>query len=278
MAEEERNGVQNVWLLIIALALGLVVVVVYNFHIYRVRQEGRGKTISLLRVNRDIEAGERLADEDLQEQFLPKQYEGSLGNVVRAENKENAVGSVVNQNIEKGRWLHWSHIIGGDTAKPANVIAKGNVAVTVPVDPRMSLGDILSQNDRVNILGLVPVGQQLRTFRIIKGVRVLAIGGEGIRPNKVMEWTPKSKQGSRSYRSITIEVSPDVSIQLANVLTHVSGSCWVELLSSSEARSADFGKISPELKDKAASPSRATGSGAGGTPGGGGGGVVDDFE
>jgi len=149
MAEEERGGVQNVWLLFIALGLGLLVVVIYNVHIYNVRREGRGR-----------------------------------------------------------------------------------------------------------LVGLLPMGSSLKTFRIMEGVRVLAIGGEGIQPSRGVDDPAPSRRAARSYRSITVEVSKDVSLEFANVLTHVSGSPWVELISSRDRSDRNFGRINPLLKDLAKQPSR----------------------
>jgi len=255
MAEEERSGVQNVWLLFIALGLGIIVVVIYNVHIYRVRQEGRGQTIRLIRVTRDMTPGDKIGAEDLLVKLVPKQYEASLGNVVDAENLDFAIGNTVNQAVEKDQWLLWGHITNVDRSRPANVISRGNVAVTVPLEARMALGDILRQNDRVNIVGRLPVGETLKTFRIMEGVRVLAIGGEGIQPDKSANRGPKARRGMRTYRSITVEVSPNVSIGLANVLTHVSGNCWVELLSSKEAKKTTYGQINVQLKKLADAPS-----------------------
>jgi Flp pilus assembly protein CpaB len=257
MAEEERGGAQNVWLLFIALGLGLVVVVIYNVHIYKVRREGRGKAIHLLRVTRDIDAGDKLASDDLEKRLVPRQYEQSLGNVVGADTLDFAIGQALNRPIEKGQWLLWEHITGGDTRKPAWQIGQGNVAVGVPLDTKTVPGDILRQNDRVNIVGLIPIGSTLKTFRIIEGVRVLAIGGEGIKVPKSIDDSPKVGGVSRSYHSITVEVSQDVSLKFTNILTHVSGRCWVELLSSrEEPNPKKFGRINPLLEKIAAEPSR----------------------
>ncbi len=263
MAEEERGGVQNVWLLLIAIGLGFVVALIYNVHINNVRQEGRGKQIRLLRVLRDIEPGERLEDEDLQAQGMPKQFEGTLGNVVDEDNRSYVVGQVVNRRVEKGQWLLWGHIANLDTSKPANVISKGNVAMTLPVDQKMSLGDILRQNDRVNVVGRIPTPGGLKTTRILRGVRVLAIGGEGIVPTRSIEPRRKTRR-MRTYRSVTLELTPETAVGLANVLTHVSGECWVELLSSQADRSRDFGKINPNLEHMATSPRGGARAGGGG--------------
>lgn len=248
MAEEERSGVQNIWLLLIALGLGLIVVVIYNVHIYRVRQEGRGKTIQLLRVTRDIEPGDTISREDVEVRAVPKQFEGSLGNVVGEENLDFAVGSTVNQAMEKQQWLQWGHITRSDTVKPANAIGRGNVAVTVPLDTTRNPGNLLRQNDRVNILGLIGTdGTAGKTYRIIEGVRVLAIGGVALNQDDPKKKATKTTAGVRMYRSITVEVSPEVSIQLNNILTHVVGSCWLELRSSKEGKPKNAEKIHPDL-------------------------------
>ena len=215
MAEEERSGVQNVWLLLIALGLGLIVVIIYNVHIYQVRKEGRGQTIALIRITRDIDAGKKIDSDAIETKIVPKQHESSLGNVVTAEFEDYAIGTEVNQAVEKGQWLQWSHITGADTAKSSSKITRGNLAVAVPLEPRMVPGDILGLNDRVNICGLLPKGQELKTFRIIKGVRVLAIGGEGVKPGNAIQRTPRSKGAARSYRNITVEVSPEVCLTIS---------------------------------------------------------------
>jgi Flp pilus assembly protein CpaB len=256
MAEDERGGIQNVWLLFIALVLGALVVVIYNVHIYNVRREARGKTVRLLRVTRDMREGEDLKKEDLEVVAVPRQYERSLGDVVGEDNLSFATGQMLNRPIEKGRWLLWEHITGTDTRKPANEISKGNIAVAVPLDSKMVPGDILRQNDRVNIVAHLPIGASLKTFRIIEGVRVLAIGGEGIRPGAVADNPRSAGKPSRSYRSVTVEISKESAIEFANILTYVSGRCWVELLSSREEKTPSFGRINPQLKELAKQPSK----------------------
>jgi hypothetical protein len=255
MAEEERSGVQNVWLLLIALGLGLIVVVIYNVHIYRVRQEGRGQTIRLLRVTRDLEPGDKIGVDDVVVKPVAKQYQSSLGSVVDAENLDFAIGSTVNTAVGKDQWLQWGHITDTGT-KSDNEISPGNVGLGVPLDSRMVPGDILRPNARVHIVGLLPVGGSLKTFRIIEGVRVVAVAGAGLQPAKTMDRAARAEKGPRSYRSISIEVAQDVSLEFANVLTHVSGSCWVELVSSRERNSKNWGRINPLLKELAAQPSR----------------------
>ena len=110
MAEEQNAGGQNLWLLLVSLGLGLVVVVIYNVHIYSVRNAARGQSIELISLARDVDAGEKLRAEDLEIRVVPKQYQESLGTVVTGEDLSFAVGQQVNRSLEKGRWLLWDYI------------------------------------------------------------------------------------------------------------------------------------------------------------------------
>ncbi len=253
MAEEQQASGQNLWLLLVSLGLGLIVVVIYNVHIYNVRREGRGKTVELLRVTRDIDPGEKLKEEDVEIRVLPKQYEGSLGNVLHRDDLEGYLGDSVNRRIQKGDFLLYDHMTGTDVSKPSSQIRLGNVAITVPLDSKVVPGDILRTNDQVNILAMIGEKGALKTYRILRGVRVLAIGGEGIDPGRVMKSNRVVKR-LRTYRSITIELPEEVSIQLANVLTHVSGGCWVELRPIGERK--EVARINLELRKLADAPAK----------------------
>ena len=267
MAEEQNAGGQNLWLLLVSLGLGLVVVVIYNVHIYNVRTAARGKTILCLAVKRDLADGDIIKDEDLDTRVIPKQYEESLATVVRGADREFAVGQSVNQPIEKGRWLLWEHITGGVVGPTGGKPRKGHVATAIAIDSRLSPGDILVPNDRVNILGQIGG----KVYRIIKGVRVLAVGGrgdEGGANTKV-----RVGKAPTSYRSVTVEMPEDISPKWANVHTHVNGDCWVEIIPPGTPNREDFLKISKELEkyaEGAGGPAPGAGPGPRGSgPGGG---------
>ena len=57
---EEVPVVQNWRTLIIAGVLGLVVVVIYNYHMHLVREAEHGDTVVLLQVDRHLNAGDSL--------------------------------------------------------------------------------------------------------------------------------------------------------------------------------------------------------------------------
>ncbi|GEM_PF-1732216 len=267
MAEEQNAGGQNLWLLLVSLGLGLVVVVIYNVHIHSVRNAARGQQIELISLARDVDAGEKLRVEDLEVRTVPKQYQESLGTVVTGENLNFAVGQTVNRSLDKGRWLLWDYITGGGGITPAAAIKPGSVAIAIQLDSKLSPGDILRTNDRVNILGMISG----KAYRIIKGVTVLAVGGYGNDLSKIQK-SSVTTRAPKTYNSITVELPEDVSLQWANLLTHVNGGCWVELRPTNERPLSDFNIIVPELKklgESAAAPARGElPTGRGGGPGG----------
>lgn len=260
MAEQQVPGIQNKRLLIVAAVLAAVVVIVYNVHIRQVRRAGRGRTIQLLRFQRDMELGEQITSKDLTVVPIDEVAAGNLGNVMGKEHLKFATQSIINQRVQKGQYLLWQHITQDEHSGPSRMIGKGMVAVSIDMDPRVAPGDILRVGDRVNILARLSVGRgPLKTYRVVEGLRVLAVGGRG---RKQMAAYGKSRrpfeEGLRSYRSITVEVFPDVSLQLENVLSHKVGSVRVELLNPAEKLSATAGQINPSLQNLtgAAAPTR----------------------
>ena len=57
---EPAQGIQNKWLLIIAVVLALVVVFLYNAHISAIKSELEGKTVSVVQMAKDLPVGERI--------------------------------------------------------------------------------------------------------------------------------------------------------------------------------------------------------------------------
>ena len=264
MAEEQNAGGQSLWLLLVSLGLGLVVVVIYNVHIASVRNAARGQSIELIALARDVDAGEKLKAEDLEIRTVPKQYQESLGTVATSEDLQSVIGQTVNRSLEKGHWLQWEYTISGGGVAPSSTIKSGSVAIAIPLDSKLSPGDILRPNDRVNILGMIGG----KACRILKGVTVLAVGGGGRDPSRV-EKTNVSTRAPKTYNSITVELPEDVSLQWANLLTHVNGGCWVELRPANDPPSSDFNRINPELKKLAEAAARpAKGEWAPGPSGG----------
>ena len=77
---------------------------------------------------------------------------------------------------------------------------------------------------------------------------MLNVGGRntGVEPGSTTGST-----GMKNYRKIVVEVTPDVSIQLSNVLTHIQGDVQLELNRAGSPRPKNAGQINEELKNLA---------------------------
>jgi hypothetical protein len=98
-------------------------------------------------------------------------------------------------------------------------------------------------------------GSAMKTYRIIEGVRVLAIAGAGLPSAKMDPRMTKPQTGSRSYRTITVELPKDLSLEFSNVLSYVNGYPWVEILPPNST-DRNYRRINPLLKNLAALPNK----------------------
>ncbi len=258
MAEDKDTpNVQNKRLLLVALLLGVITAIIYNVHISRVRNEGRGTMVTVLRVTNDVDANEVIGATNLEEVELPIGIVQALGEIVRVEGNtslEWAAKQRVNQVVRKGQFLFWAHLTSSGGERPSEKLPEDMVGVTIPVDPRLAVGEMLRIGDRVNLKGMLPLGAEgVTAVRIIEGVSVLAIGGRSPQERYYSgdeDPIDSAPEASRSYKSITIAVDEDVSLELDNVLSWVEGAVRLELVKSTSELGTRFPspQLNPEVR------------------------------
>ncbi len=127
------------------------------------------------------------------------------------------------------------------TSQPAvpdvHYIERGMRGFTVRVDSDLCPAN-LKIDERVDVMGKFSVKDQpLKTYPIIGGLKVIAIGGRGTTDVSV-----------KIYRSVTLEVRHKVCSGLINVLPHAKGNIWLQR-SSSGSIPFSIGTINPKLRD-----------------------------
>jgi Flp pilus assembly protein CpaB len=240
---DASSGLQNRWLLLIAIVLGLLVVGIYNAHIAVIRASQESRMVEVVQVNQDVQAGEKLTREMIVSRAVPEEYLDSIGDVILWKDKDSIVslgGRAVNQLVPKGYFLYYKDVFGSKSGKASAKLGEGMVAHGIDVDPNQTPGG-LSVNDKINLIGKfqLPGEAQARYVRIITRVRVYAIDGE----------TTETNRGGRRYNKVSIEVTEAVSLQLRNVLSHMIGDVAVELCQADAPITSEAGRINPELKD-----------------------------
>ncbi len=252
---EETPGIQNKKPLLAAAVLAIAVVVLYNIHVARIRDAAKGQTVNLLRYTRDIEASERIKEGDFEEIPVDRRLLASLGQVVEREGKTKILDfGKLNQAVQKHQLVFWYHVTGDSRLGPAGTIAPTKVAVALPLDANRVPGDIVRVGDRVNVLGMLSVKNgPVKTYRIIESVVVRTIGGKGENPYASIRRSRRlSSDGQRVYRTIGVEVTPDVSLKLNNLISWtMNGRVWIELCSGAATPPVTAGRINPELSQLA---------------------------
>ena len=248
---DNAPGIQNKTLLAVAVVLAAIVVVLFNVD-RRMRSSSSALTATRLRLLRDIAPGQKIKSEDLEWVGLTKDVADALNDVVDP-NAENGIKEVtrypVNQWLYRGKWLRWDNLPNRDESSPAANITQGMVARALPLDERLSPGEILRVGGRVNILAELPDGKGgFTACRVIEGVRVHNIGGQG-----QAEGAVQSGAGKTAYRTITVELTKDVSIELQNILTHARrGVFQIEVVNPREPLAAGSAQINKDVKRFAA--------------------------
>jgi Flp pilus assembly protein CpaB len=247
---EQTPAVQNKGMLLVAAVLGVAVVALYNYQIGAIRSESVGEQVSILLFARDMKNGEKInVANDLVRKPISKRIADGLGDICIVNSDEDLKfidGRALNRAATKGSFFSTSMITSSAEPPPSSKITDPtHVAMVVPL--REAPGDILRPGDRVNLVARVPTKDgRILPERILEDVLVLAVGGRGLRE------TPGASgadEGATTYRSITIEVTPEASLQLEQILTYVGGGVRVELLKSLSGREASprAGRIKPDI-------------------------------
>jgi Flp pilus assembly protein CpaB len=255
MAEEVQN-VRNKKLLLVALLLGGLVVVVYNLHIDAVRRAGTGKQVILLRFKRDMKRGEKVTANSLRKVYVDEGRAKALGHVVYLESEADFDAyqdQKLTRDVEVGQLLKPEQLSLTETESPSRRLDANMVAHPLMLDPRLSPGEILRPGDRVNVLAEFQFhGRDMRFYRVIEAVQVHTVGGMGAEePVDAGRGRLANQGGVRAFRTITVEVKPDVSLKLAELTKNKI--VRVEVLSSSPRLELpdDAGQINPKLEQLA---------------------------
>ncbi len=211
--------VLNKKLLIVSLLLGALAVGM--FYAYAHVQERRitGEVVQVLKWTRDMKRGEEIGRGDVTVVDIPGGSVSLEGVAIRS-HLTLVVNNKVGARVEKNRFVFLSDVIGAGPRVPSDSIEMSKRGYTLEVDPGRAPGKMLRVNDRVDLLGGLIIGNKARrTYTLIENLRVLAVGGRPGDPGDDM--SSRSSGGSRTYRSITVEVEPEVAEQLTDLLRRV---------------------------------------------------------
>jgi len=227
---EQAPQVKNKGLLMVAAVLGIVVVVIYNVHVTKIREDLQGEQIQLLRFTRSMEPGEKIEAKDIGAVNVRKTTGQKLGTVVRFKSRNYVVGRKLRQRVNQDQWVEWSYVQGGGKDGGEGDPLPGHVAIATQLDPRMPPGPLCSPGDRVNLLAFLHIAERPpQIYRIMRNVRVLATGQNIVEGVSGIAERGHSR-GSRTYRTIGLEIKTTESTKLLNLINYAEGKIFVEVL------------------------------------------------
>jgi len=244
--------VWNKKLLIVAVVLGALAVVVYYAHDWSLRKRLRGETVRVLKWNRDMASGEEIAEADFSVVEVSTSLMNRLEGVVKESDMTFLTGAHLNRNVRKGDFVRYRDVLESQSRLPDQDITPGMRAFTIPVDPNYSPGEMLRVGGRVDLIGVVSLkNKPPRAYTLVKNLRVLAVGGVSEKPQSIsISGTAKRYRTSRRvYRSITVEVPPQLAEKLTDLLLRIRGKVWVVVRNPTESlKPTDFKGINPQLE------------------------------
>jgi hypothetical protein len=241
---KETPVVQNSKMLALSLGLALLVVVLYNVQINKIRTEAKGTTVLMLQYKMNKHAGDTISDrDDLQAAEVDEKLAKGLKNVKTDDDRNTVVGHRLAHGVAAGDWVMRDDL--ADQVERSIIVPPHEGMVTVPIDPTYSPGRMLHLGDRVNLLGEVQATPgHYKTMRLIDGLIVRSIGGKS-----VTDFAKPGEDSSSSYREIGISLPRDMIPKWYNVLSYVKGGrVIIELRNPSDLVPELV--INPELNDK----------------------------
>ncbi len=154
--------------------------------------------VSVLVANRDIHAGDALAESDVTAKLVPEAYRASGVYQAQSAAAAGIVGGRALVDIPSGSQLNSGvvSVAGGDGRLSAS-LASGMEAVSVSVDDETGIAGQIKPLDHVRVVSVETAsGGASEAVEICAKARVLSTGGDG------------AGEGV-SYAAVTLEVTPD---------------------------------------------------------------------
>ena len=256
MVEQSESGF-NKKLLVLALVVGAVAVALLVVRDHYKEQAARGNVIEVYAWKRDVKAGEPVSIQDVTLVPVPKDSTTVLHSVLRR-GQEQLLDANASRSVVKGDLVNLTDLMQGSRTSPAARISMGMRAITLAVDPNRTPGKLLQIGGRADLVGMVSIkGQPPKSHPLIQNLKVLAVGGDS-GPDDDSIGSERSRSSSdptmRVYRSITVEVSPKIAVELADLLPRIyEGRLWLLVRNPVDSQ-VDFEGINPDVRPALTAP------------------------
>lgn len=199
------NQRTNIPLILIAVGLGLVTVIAYQWQISKINEQISLNTITVYRLSRSVEPGDKL---DPKRDLLPIKVPVQFREVYVDGMKAVTEGELSGVQREFQRSAGTNALLSWELFSPPGVESGGAINLRddrIAMQLRVTTDNappFLQPGNMVDIYAmLTPPGRKSQTYLIMERVKVIAVGAR-------TEAVPTGGR-SRSYSTITVEVTPE---------------------------------------------------------------------
>jgi Flp pilus assembly protein CpaB len=246
------EGVSNKKLMVVALVLGVLAVILFYAYDSLKESRFRGERVRVLRWARDLRAGDPVTGGDILDFEISATAVKALEGVIKAQERGSLFSkdTTVTRGVTKNDFVRYTDILGTAGNRPSDDITEGMLGVALPVDPVFTPGELLRVNDRVDLIGMLSLkGKPAEAYTLIENLRVVGVGGRAGSPEEDLggHTGRRAEMGLRVYRSITVEVTPEVARQLAGIIPRVQGRIWPALRNPRYRKATFDNRLNPEV-------------------------------
>lgn len=217
MAEEATSGFDNKKLLLVAVFLGVLFVILFNWQKVLAGRERQQNTVYIVQVAEDLRPGEVLTQGNTRRVPIQREYAENMTGIVRYDqNFEAGLGTEqVLRSVKKDSYLQINDIgVAGDGQSLSDELEDPLYrVVSIEVDPTDVPALFVARGDRVDLYGTLSVaGQPSRRHLLIEAVKVLGVGNQ-----------PAVQGGRSSFHSLQIQLPADIVPQWMELTRRLDG-------------------------------------------------------
>ena len=250
--EKVRKGPWRLFLLatLFALLAGLGTVVFLHLEENRLKEALTPKPKDMTEVvvaSHDLPAGARIDDQTMAVRSIPSEYVSD--DAILPKVFGSVTGAVLIKGLGKGKMLT-REIIDLDIPKDfAATVREGFRAITIQVDEINSISELVRPGNRVDLYSRMPEASDPQNtdkggnmiIPVLENVLVLATGKISLRPNEDEFNRLDSEDRSRSYTTLTLEITPKDAALLS--LAEDRGTIIATLKNAKDSSDPDFARL-----------------------------------
>ncbi|MGE4564586.1 MAG: Flp pilus assembly protein CpaB [Victivallaceae bacterium] len=175
------------------------------------RITGNAESVYLIKMNRDMAAGEEVAERDISRAEVQRLRNQSVSSrEIPWSQSSSVIGRRLESSMSRNQYLQTTDLKPMSQRQGLNgIVRQGMRAISIPVDTVSAVNNLVQPNDNVDIIGTFrfpdmrgDTALDTVTLTVLQDVKVLAVGSR---------WGNLGSEagGSKSYSTVTLLLWPD---------------------------------------------------------------------